>query len=54
MAVSKQLDTDLMRYESCFPYNKNKLITGGRSLYLLDSDWKESRLRVFRRDENVV
>lgn len=48
MAVSKQHDTDLMSYESCFPYDKNKLNTG------LDSDRKESRLRVFRRDENVV
>lgn len=54
MAVSKQHDTDLMSYESCFPYDKNKLNTGGRSLHSLDSDRKESRLRVFRRDENVV
>ena len=53
MAVSKQHDTDLMSYEPCFPYD-NKEITGGRSRHSLDSDWKESRIRVFRTDENVV
>lgn len=54
MAVSKQHDTDLMSRESCFPYDKNKLITGGRPQHSLDLDWKESHNRVFRTNENVV